>query len=353
MENIAFDSHKRYTHCCVQDAGGKIIAEARIPHERGSITGYLKRFTPGSSVAVETIGNWYWIVDEIEAAGMIPLLTHARKAKVMMGCVNKTDRLDARGLCRLQQAGTLPTVWIPSGALRDKRDLPRTRMFFVSQRVCLKNRVHATLAKYGVDVRDVSDIFGKKGRLALDGRLKLMPEHSRFMAQIELGRIDDLENQISVIDSKMREEFEETEDIRLLRTIPGIGFIFGVVISLEVGDIGRFGGADRLASYAGTTPKVHSSGGKTRYGSLRSDVNRYLKWSYCEAANVICMNRRSKPHLHVSKLYERIRARKGHQKAIGAVARHLAEATYWVLTKKEVYKEPESRKVKANGGASA
>jgi hypothetical protein len=83
---------------------------------------------------VETIGNWYWIVDEIEAAGCIPRLVHARKAKLMMGEINKTDRLDARGLNRLQRNGTLPTVWIPSGELRDQRDLPRTRMVLVRQR---------------------------------------------------------------------------------------------------------------------------------------------------------------------------------------------------------------------------
>jgi hypothetical protein len=42
--------------------------------------------------------------------------------------------------------------------------------------------------------------------------------------------------------------------------------------------------------------------------------------------------RRRHPHRHVSRLYERIARRKGHPKAIGAVARHLAEATYWLLS---------------------
>src|SRR5262245_46863408 len=63
----------------------------------------------------------------------------------MMGEINKTDRLDVRGLNRLQQAGTLPRVWIPPGGLRDQRDLPRTRMVLVGQRTQLKNRIHATL----------------------------------------------------------------------------------------------------------------------------------------------------------------------------------------------------------------
>ena len=96
MENIAFDSHKRYTLCSVEDGKGRILSEDRIKHERGAIRRYLERFTPGSPVAVETIGNWYWGVDEIEQARMDPQLVHARKAKMMICCVNKTDKLDVR-----------------------------------------------------------------------------------------------------------------------------------------------------------------------------------------------------------------------------------------------------------------
>ena len=74
---------------------------------------------------------------------------------------------------------------------------------------------------------------------------------------------------------------------------------------------------------------------------MREDVNRYLKWAYVEAANAVCLQRlRFFPHRHVSQLYNRIAHRKGHQKAIGAVARHLAEATYWMLKRKQSYQEP-------------
>jgi len=59
--------------------------------------------------------------------------------------------------------------------------------------------------------------------------------------------------------------------------------------------------------------------------------------------------RRRHPHRHVSRLYERIARRKGHPKAIGAVARHLAEATYWLLSKQETYREPQSSAVSSTG----
>jgi hypothetical protein len=71
-------------------------------------------------------------------------------------------------------------------------------------------------------------------------------------------------------------------------------------------------------------------------------VNQYLKWAFVEAANVICQHRRRYLQRHTSRLYERIARRSGHKKAIGAVARHLAEATYWVLIKGESYREPGS-----------
>ena len=349
MEIIAFDSHKRYTLCSVEDKDGRIMAEDRIPHERGMIRGYLSRFAVGSPVAVETIGNWYWIIEEIEAAGMCPQLVHARKAKVMMGCVNKTDRLDVRGLNRLQRAGTLPTVWIPPSDLRDKRDLLRTRMCLVNQRTRVKNRIHATLAKYALDVRGVSDVFGQRGRVMLEEKVRELPPHTRFTVEMQLGQVDELEREVEVLEERVQGVLKETEEVNLLRSLPGVGFLLGVVILLEVGEVNRFPGPDRLASYAGVTPRVHASGGKMRYGKLRPDVNRYLKWAFIEAANVVCINRRRWPERHVSRLYDRIRARKGHAKAIGAVGRHLAEATYWVLRNHEKYREPKSRPISSRG----
>jgi hypothetical protein len=101
MEYIAFDAPKHYTLASVVRPNGNLVREERIEHDRSSLREFLERGERGSPVAVETIGNWYWIVDEIEAAGCVPKLVHARKAKLMMGEINKTDRLDARGLNRL------------------------------------------------------------------------------------------------------------------------------------------------------------------------------------------------------------------------------------------------------------
>lgn len=347
MQFIAFDSHKHYTLVSVEGMKGGSPRETRVEHKAGALRGFLETCEAGSPVAVECVGNWYWIVDEIEAAGFVPRLVDPRKAKLMMGMVNKTDKLDARGLNRLQRAGTLPTVWIPPAVVRDQRDIPRTRMVLVRQRTQLKNRIHAALAKYAIQVEEVEDLFGKKGREILSAALGRLPPATALTTERSLAQVDCLGNEIDCLEKRMGELFAETEEIRLLRTLPGVAAILSVVIALEVGDVNRFARAESLASYAGLVPRVHSSGGRTRLGHVRGDVNRYLKWAFVEAANSICRNRRRLAERHASKLYERVRRRKDHARAIVAVGRHLAEATYWMLKRNEEYRDP------ALGGTSS
>ena len=82
-----------------------------------------------------------------------------------------------------------------------------------------------------------------------------------------------------------------------------------------------------METLAGRTPRVSSSGGKTHYGKMRTQSDQYHAQS-------------GWTNRHCSRLYVRVRARKGSSVAIGAVARHLAESVYWVLSKNEPYKEP-------------
>ena len=338
MEYIAFDVHKRYSWARVEDRWGRVVRQERIEHRRGAFGEFLSGCREPSPAAVETVGNWYWVMDEIEAAGFDGQLVNARLAKLMMGQVNKTDKLDARGLNLLQRNGTLPVVWIPPAEVRDARELPRLRMVLVGQRTQLKNRVHATLAKYGITPPPVSDLFGKAGRQALAGLIEHLPPHTAHATRAVLEQLDGLGQVIAVVEQRMGEAFEPAAENEWLRSLPGVGRLLSVVIAAEIGEIERFGSAERFASYAGTVPRVHASGGKSYGGRVRMDVNSYLKWAFVEAANAALLQ--GDRYGHVRRLYDRLRARRGHGKAIVAVARHLAEAAFWVLTKQEPYREP-------------
>jgi len=339
-EFISLDAHKRYSWMEREEVKSRKIRHARIEHAPGAIRQGLEGRQKGTPVAIEAMGNWYWIVDEIEQAGLEPKLVHPRKAKLMMGLINKTDKLDAHGMNQLQRNGTLPTVWIPPRELRDLREITRGRMVLTRHRSRLKNRIQATLSKYGWTGGEASDPFGKKARGELMKAMDTLPSQTAQVTQMLLEQLDFVEGQIQVMEQKIRELVKETVEMDRMRSQPAIGWILSAVIALEVGQMSRFASAERYASYAGTTPRVHASGDKVRYGRLRPDVNRYLRWAYIEAAHSVCLHRKAYPQRHVSQLYERIRARKGHGKAIGAVARHLAEATYYVWTREEPYRDP-------------
>jgi transposase len=350
-EYIALDAHKRYSFVVRETVVDRAVRQFRLTHRRGCIQRALSDAAPGTTVAVEATGNWYWIVDEIEAAGLAPALVHPRKAKVMMGCINKTDKLDALGLNRLQRVGTLPTVWIAPAAIRDQRELPRTRMFFARQRGQLKNRIQATLTKHNLQVEEFSDPFGTAALALTRERLALLAPHARLVTEEMLDAFDVTQQRLKRLEDRIAEVIAVTPAMGLLMSAPGIGRILATVIALEAGDVNRFASPERFASYSGTTPRVHASGGKTRHGRLRPDVNRYLKWAFIETANCVCLHQKTYAGRHVTRLYQRIHKRKDHAKAIGAVARHLSEAAWHMLHRQQEYREPPHRGRTASKGA--
>jgi transposase len=340
---IGCDAHKKYSIFTAIGENGEIHNAKRVEHNKEKYRTFLSTLPPASRIAVESTGNWYWMIDEMEKAGHIPLLTHAGKAKLMMGQINKTDKLDAQGLATLVKNGTLPAVWIPPGELRDQRELPRMRMAMSQVRTKFKNRIHATFAKYGITFDEVSDIFGGKGRKLLETALVELPPETRLSVQEQLWLLDQVEQSIEQAEGRIHQVIKVDHTMQLLMTLPGVGPILAITIALEMGDVDRFPTAEKFASYTGKVPRVHSSGGKTYYGRVRPDVNRYLKWAFTEAANAIVLQQRHLGDCHVLRLYHRIHKNKGHAKAVTAIGRHLAEAAYHMLQNNEPYHEPKRK----------
>jgi len=205
MDVVSMDAHLRYTVAVVEDEQGRNRRRERIDHAPGAIRRFASRFNSGTPIAVEALGSWYWIVDEIEEAGMVPKLVNAGKAKALLGSRNKTDHLDAKGLNVLQRTGTLPTVWIPPAVLRDQRELYRARMFMKRQCTRLKNRILATLAKYALSDIDATDRFGKKGREEMERRIAKLPRNAQYVVQALLTEVDQHEHCVQELEFQMED----------------------------------------------------------------------------------------------------------------------------------------------------
>ena len=283
---IGCDAHKKFSLFIAMNEEGEYGKAIRVGHQRERMRAFLEELPAGSQIALETSGSYYWLVEEMERAGHRPQLAHAATAKRRMEGRHKTDERDARGLAMLLRNGTLPRVWIPPAELRDQREMLRLRMSLVESRSQAKNRIHGALLRYNVELK-AQDIYTAGGRAELAGKLAQLPEWTRQSVVRQLETVDYLEMQIEACEQSLETMLAPNAERDLLRSLPGVGQILSAVIALEIGDIGRFGSAQNLVSYAGLVPAARESAGKKRKGKCPADCNTYLKWAFVEAANVI------------------------------------------------------------------
>jgi len=352
---IGCDVHRDYSVFRMMDERGRLSPAMRVMHREGEMERFLRSLPPSSPVAIEACGGWMWVVETVEAAGHQAHLAHALETKKRIAGAFQTDESDAGGLAMLLRNGTLPEVWIAPAAIRDLRGLVRSRLAIRRYQTAFKNRIHGVLNQYGIkhsveaeEDSDVRDWFSVKAHSQLMRAIERLPAASREAVRQEYLTVRELELKIKALEGAIKARVGSFGWLRLLRTLPGVGLILGATIWLEIGDVRRFPSAQRLAAYAGLVPSVQSSGGKTWRGPTPKACNQYLKWAFVEAANVVVARQKKweQKYPHTIGLYRRVKATtKIAAKAKVAVGRHLAEASWWVLTRKQDYREPTSAKV--------
>jgi transposase len=144
-----------------------------------------------------------------------------------------------------------------------------------------------------------------------------------------------LRKEIRLLSLGLRHIAAGDEDVRLLTTIPGVGYYIALLVKAEIGDINRFHSGDQLASYAGLAPSTHSSGGVTHHGRITKEGSRWLRWAMVEAAHVHF--RFDSP---VTRAYHRIAEHRGKGKATVAAARMLLLVCRSVLKNRRPYYNP-------------
>jgi len=347
---IGCDAHKAYSVFVSVNEAGQAGRPVKVTHDGNCVREFLEELPSGSQIAVEAGGSYYWIVDAISGAGHVPHLAHPTASRRRIGGRHKTDERDALGCAELLRSGLLPEVWIPPRQLRDERELLRWRMFLAANRTAFKNRIHGVLRQYNLQI-DVSDVFGVRGRQALTERLTQLPPYTRESLGHQLRALELCELQLEECQRQLETMLRDDAATGLLQTLPGVGRILSKVLALEIGAVERFPSAEELTSYAGLVPRAYNSGGHCRQGHCGKDVNHYLKWAYVEAVSVLVRQQQRRAGTHVIRLYQRVRRRTGsYGKAAVAVARHLAEASYWMLRRQQEYREPAGPQSKGHRG---
>lgn len=332
--HVGVDYHKRYSYIVVKDSSGKTIREGKVINSKMAVKSFLSPFSEKSHAVLEATRNWTVMHDWLEEYLEDVRLANPFRLKAIAEAKIKTDKIDANVLSDLLRVDMIPGAHVPSIRARNMRGALRERMFFVRLRTMLKNRIHTIFDRYpdqALKLKQETDLFGKRGRMALES-IKVS-EIDRILINRELDVIGDLNKYIKSSENTIKEQTNGSKTVKQLMSIPGIGEFFARLIDAEIDDINRFKSAKKLAAYAGLVPSTYSSGGKTFNGRIIKGGNKWLRWALVEA--VIPAIRKDQ---WLRYEYERLKTKKGYNKAKVAIARKLLEVTYKILKEGRNYR---------------
>ena len=260
--------------------------------------------------------------------GYTLLVSHPKKTRLIAESRIKTDRVDSWALTELARLNALPLSYVPPDNIATLREKVRRRAYLVRMRSKLRVKIRAQLTINGIQPPAEHGLFTAKNAEWLHS-LQLDPVESY------LPIIQSLDVQIRKLSKELQALAPQDEDVRLLMTIPGVGYYSALLVKSEVGDISRFSDGEKLCSYAGLVPSTSSSGAYTRRGSITKEGSRWLRWIMVE-----CVHIHIKYNTSITRSYHAIAQRKGKSLAKVAAARRLLMCCYSVLRNRQPYYDP-------------
>ena len=368
------DVHKSFVVACIATTNDHGVTNYKSKRF-STFTGDLRRCADWLSennckdVCMESTGKyWIPIYNILEHTCNI-VLAHPKYVKAIRG--KKTDKRDAKWIADIFKHDLVSGSFIPPADIRQLRDLVRYHWKLTNFNVGEKNRAQNCLTVSSIKLDDVfSDVFGKAAS-AITTRLLESNEPFDVKPYLTKNIKKPIEQIQAAVDGEMCAE--QAEKLRIIRshmdslelcklnleslilstaekyipqlnlvmTAPGIQSFAAIGIISEIGvDMSVFPTSKHLCSWAGLTPQNNESAGKKKTTRI-SRAGAYIKPLLVQCA--LCAIR-TKQFPEVRNRYLALKKRRGHKKAIIAIARMLLTAIYNILKWNEVYNSELYRK---------
>ena len=316
-------------------------------------------------IAMESTGK-YWIpVFNVLEGEIKVFVVHPKYTKAIKG--KKTDKKDSKWIADLFKHDLLKFSFIPPKEIRELRELSRYRIKLIAMRSSERNRYQNSMTISNIGLASIlSDPFGKSSRAVMKEVIrsssvteekisKLLERNAkkkvkevlhslegshiesdqRLKMNIASQHMDQIDSHVKRLETEMAIRcIPYATLINLLLDIPGISYLSAMTIIAEIGtDMSVFETSKQLSCWAGLAPANNESASKKK--SVRiSKAGSYLKPLLVQCA-LAAINSKSNPYYRIK--YNRIKKRRGHKKAIIAIARMILVNIYHILSTGEVY----------------
>jgi len=327
------DLHARKMYICIIDSQGETVYHRDMAADPDHLKLALDPFIPDVIVGVECVFTWYWMSDYCQNNNIPFTLGHALYMKAIHGGKTKNDKIDSFKIAKMLRGGMFPMAYVYPEKMRAVRDLLRRRQYFIQHQSELLGHIQNTNTQYNHPAFP-KNIHHSSNRKGIARRFENC--YVQKSVQIDSDLLDFYHKILIDIEYEIQRNAKHHDPLTymLLKTVPGIGPILGLVILYEIYDIRRFENVGRFISYSRLVKCSHESAGKKMKGGHNKIGNSHLKWAFSEAAVLFLRNNQLG-----KQLYQRLTSRYGKAKALSLIAQKLGRTVYYMLKRKEPFIE--------------
>ena len=240
---VGLDVHKESIQVAVVNDAGEMIFNEKIPNNRDDISRTVAMIPAGAKYVMESSSVWYGLYRYLaDTLKLDVALSNPYNTKVIAASLKKTDRTDAYHLANLLRGGYIAVCYVPPETIMGHRHLSRHRKSLSKMRTIAKNKIHGILLQNGIKT--------SKSRFT-KAHVEELQNLNEYRIGTFLRLIESYDEEIAIIDREVHKRVHDSEDMQLLKSIPGIGPYTALTLVGEIGDINRFSDAHKLCAYAG------------------------------------------------------------------------------------------------------
>ncbi|MGH8029725.1 MAG: IS110 family transposase [Arenimonas sp.] len=271
--SIGIDLAKSVFSACTLDDGGRVVQRQDL--RRDAFIAWLAQVPAGTSVAMEACsGAHHWARRCVEH-GLQPRLMAAQFVKPFRKSqAAKNDRNDAEAIATAARQGNMRFVPVKSIDQQARLSEHRIREGYKTDALAASNRLRGILAEFGVVVAK-SDVALRR-LLAELGKLPI-PASTRIALDELQQHWSALRDHEAACSRRILAQARDDQRCHRLQQIIGVGPLTADALVASVGNAHDFANGRQLAAWLGLTPRQHSSGGRSKLGTISCRGDRYLR----------------------------------------------------------------------------